>query len=267
MNREHVLEGLNDGVFRRLRGQSAGVVLWALAAVFLVGCGESSRVPALTEADERHFQRGQQMLRENRKDEALAAFLRVIDSRRDAPESHLEAGRLYQEHIGDPIAAIYHFRKYIEARPGTNQTPIVRQMIESAQKDFVRTLPGQPFKDQIDRLDLLEIIGELRDENAALKTQVAELRRSAGQTAVAVAPAARPPATTQQAQPRPVSPPRTDAPAATVRTYVVQEGDTLSRVSANVYGTSARWADIYQANRDILPNPNSLRVGQELRIP
>lgn len=229
----------------------------------LVGCGDGTRVPALSETEERHFQRGQQMLREDRRDEALAAFLRVIDSRRDAPESHLEAGRLYHEHIGDPIAAIYHYRKYIEARPNTNQTPIVRQMIESAQKDFVRALPGEPFRDPVDRLDLLEIIRDLRAENAALKAQLGEQRLHGSQTA----PAAAPQPTRTTATATPPAEPRPAAPAGTVRTYIVQEGDTLSRVSANVYGTSARWADIYQANRDILANPNSLRVGQELRIP
>ena len=51
------------------------------------------------------------------------------------------------------------------------------------------------------------------------------------------------------------------------RTYVVQPGDTLGKISRKFYGTSRRYMDIYNANRDILSSPNSVTVGQTLRIP
>jgi LysM repeat protein len=51
------------------------------------------------------------------------------------------------------------------------------------------------------------------------------------------------------------------------RTYVVQPGDTLGRISARFYGTSSRYMDIYNANRDRLASPNSITVGQTLIIP
>jgi len=51
------------------------------------------------------------------------------------------------------------------------------------------------------------------------------------------------------------------------RTYVVQPGDTLGGISRKVYGTSSRYMDIYNANRDKLSSPNSVSVGQRLVIP
>ena len=66
--------------------------------------------------------------------------------------------------------------------------------------------------------------------------------------------------------PAPVAAP-TPAPTPQVRTYVVVDGDTLSGISLKFYGTARRWPDIYQANRDILPNESVLRVGSTLRIP
>lgn len=51
------------------------------------------------------------------------------------------------------------------------------------------------------------------------------------------------------------------------RTYVVQPGDTLGSISRMFYGTSARYMDIYNANRDRLASPNSITVGQTLIIP
>jgi len=49
--------------------------------------------------------------------------------------------------------------------------------------------------------------------------------------------------------------------------YTVQSGDTLAKISIKFYGTSARYLDIYEANRDKLASPSSLEVGQELVIP
>ncbi len=51
------------------------------------------------------------------------------------------------------------------------------------------------------------------------------------------------------------------------RTYTVQPGDTLGKISIRFYGTSRRYMDIYNANRDVLSTPGSLKVGQRLRVP
>jgi nucleoid-associated protein YgaU len=58
-------------------------------------------------------------------------------------------------------------------------------------------------------------------------------------------------------------PPAPPAP----RTYVVVEGDTLTKISRKYYGTSGRWEDILKANRDVLKDEKSLVVGSTLKIP
>jgi nucleoid-associated protein YgaU len=51
-------------------------------------------------------------------------------------------------------------------------------------------------------------------------------------------------------------------------TYVVASGDTLSDIARSVYGQSSRWAEIFEANRELLQNdPHRLKVGMTLRIP
>jgi nucleoid-associated protein YgaU len=57
------------------------------------------------------------------------------------------------------------------------------------------------------------------------------------------------------------------AVASGATTYEVQAGDVLGTISMNVYGTSKSWRKIYDANRDVLADPNRLVVGQVLRIP
>jgi len=51
------------------------------------------------------------------------------------------------------------------------------------------------------------------------------------------------------------------------RTYTVQAGDTLSKISKQFYGNASAYMKIFEANRDQLDNPDKIRVGQQLNIP
>ena len=51
------------------------------------------------------------------------------------------------------------------------------------------------------------------------------------------------------------------------RTYTVQPGDSLSKISQQFYGDANQYARIFEANRDQLNNPNKIQPGQRLVIP
>lgn len=51
------------------------------------------------------------------------------------------------------------------------------------------------------------------------------------------------------------------------QTYVVQKGDTLSKIADEYYGDARLYTKIFEANRDILSNPDKIKPGQKLRIP
>jgi len=53
----------------------------------------------------------------------------------------------------------------------------------------------------------------------------------------------------------------------TVRTYVVQKGDTLSGISSKYYGSPNQWQKILTANHDSLIDPNRLIPGARIVIP
>ena len=60
---------------------------------------------------------------------------------------------------------------------------------------------------------------------------------------------------------------RTATVAETTRTHVVQAGETLSGLAGKYLGSTARYREIYDANRDVLRSPNSLTEGLTLKIP
>jgi LysM repeat protein len=245
-----------------------------LTGIILSGCGQSPN--ATKETDERAYRRGKSLLREGRKDEALQAFLSVMNSRPNATESHLEAGLIYLNHIKDPLAAIYHFRNYLVMSPQGEYADFVEELILTAQKDFAKTLPGEPFGDAVERVNLMETVNQLREENNQLKQQVLELQKDLTQQETeiqrynrALSQARSQSPGTAEVAPIVIAtpPPETANRNAGEQTYTVQAGDTLSRISAKVYGVSNRWSEIFEANRDQLPSPNALRPGQVLRIP
>jgi nucleoid-associated protein YgaU len=49
--------------------------------------------------------------------------------------------------------------------------------------------------------------------------------------------------------------------------HVVRQGDTLSKIAEQCYGDRSLYPKIFEANRDVLKDPNLIRVGQKLRIP
>ena len=51
------------------------------------------------------------------------------------------------------------------------------------------------------------------------------------------------------------------------KTYTVVSGDTLSKIAQKYYGDPALYTKIFEANRDVLRDPNKIMPGQKLRIP
>lgn len=71
---------------------------------------------------------------------------------------------------------------------------------------------------------------------------------------IAATPAAAPAATIEAAD-----------PAAAPQTYVVQKGDTLTKIAREKYGDGNKWKRIAEANPGL--SPSTIKVGQKLIIP
>lgn len=49
--------------------------------------------------------------------------------------------------------------------------------------------------------------------------------------------------------------------------HEVKKGDTLWKIAEHYYGDGNLYKDIFEANRDILEDPNVIKIGQKLKIP
>ena len=57
------------------------------------------------------------------------------------------------------------------------------------------------------------------------------------------------------------------APTEKIEYYEIVSGDTLSAVAKKYYGNSSAYMRIFEANREVIKNPDKIYVGQKIRIP
>lgn len=272
---------------------------------FACGCSRSDETALIPESDDSNYKQGKQLQRHGRNGEALNSFLKVIEVRggRSAPESHLEAGIIYLHHSKNPIEAIYHFNRYLEVRPNSPQAPYVRELVNTATREFALRLPTRPFDDQSVRLAENKELEKLRRENEELRAELATLRGggampvnrltkpivapddsrvrtppapSSVDSPISVAPAATPRVVNpgESGRPAVAAPPMrplgNKGAAATGRVHTVAPKESLWSIARRYYGdppSAARVNAIYEANRDVMSHPTDLKIGMTLRIP
>ena len=144
------------------------------------------------------------------------------------------------------------------------------------QRRRLRPTDAELLDDDAPPEDRSRIAAELKREKAALEQDEAEEGKAkpATKTARTVAAASTAPAVKgkggegvgtfdsfwgREGQPK--------KPAGRPETYVVQPGDTLSKISRRFYGTPSKWRAIREANKAIIPFDGRVSVGQEIRLP
>ncbi|MEY3110065.1 MAG: hypothetical protein RLZZ23_721 [Verrucomicrobiota bacterium] len=231
--------------------------------LLLAGCEDGSRADSRTlDVEDEDFRQGQNFYKSGEVRKALECYLKVIDKRKGAAESNLEAGRMYLE-LQDPLPAIYHFNQYIRMKPTSEQSNLVRQLIKTAEKQFMQQLPGRPMEpDALGGSDLNAKLRNLQLENEKLKRELSDYNRT--QKGLIL-----PPKTTSE---KPAEKPATteDGKPQRFRQYTVVKGDTLSGIARKVFGDASptRISAIYNANRDKMTSVNSLpKIGTVILLP
>jgi tetratricopeptide (TPR) repeat protein len=245
------------------------------------GCGRSKTAGDAEAEREANYRRARSLY-EQRDFRAAAEFYeKALQVNPGFAKAHLELGLLCDDKLGDPISAIYHYRRYLELRPDSDKRQLVGDFIERAKLSLAAKLPQSPIVDPSELTRLQNEKAALLQENAMLRARIGELEKTAdGVTVAAVAPRAAvdsAPALATQVTPAagtvaaaPPTPARAEAASAEpsrARVHVVQKGDTLYSLALRYYGTRAGWERIYQANRSGLPSKDQLKVGQQLVIP
>ncbi len=62
-------------------------------------------------------------------------------------------------------------------------------------------------------------------------------------------------------------PPKPEEPQEKAEYYEIVSGDTLGAIAKRYYGNASQYVRIFEANRDIISDPNKIYPGQKIKIP
>ena len=57
------------------------------------------------------------------------------------------------------------------------------------------------------------------------------------------------------------------APEPEAEFYTIQKGDSLSLIAKAKYGDPMKWTQLFEANREVIKDPDLIYPGQQIRIP
>ena len=217
--------------------------LAAVAALFLLtGCDQLFQNQAKRSLDnaEKKYSEGDYQA-------AVQYYEDALDGTAGTAEVHYKLALLFDDKLKNPLAAVYHFQRYLDLKPSGPHAKEARSFIQEDQLKLVATLSHGALMSQEDA-------ARLKNDNLLLRKQVAELR------ALPRAPVVR--TTDGQAEADSKKP----LPAGATR-YEVQHGDTLASISRKFYKNSSRWKDIQDANYNALKGTVKLKTGMILIIP
>lgn len=225
-------------------GISVALALLCIAGGF--GCARSDA--EAREARNRHLRRAIAAKNAQDVDRAIELCEQALARQPDLALAHRELGLMLDNFRQDHVAALYHYRRYLELRPDSKHREDVEQLIRHGRTAFAAQVAAAPDEMQRGLQARDARIAELELEVVVLRERLA-----------AVAPASAPRADRASPPPPPA--------AASAQTHVVQTGENLATISSRYYGTPSKWKKIFGANQDRLTDANNVRVGTKLVIP
>src|ERR1043166_6068744 len=149
-----------------------GIALWL---VLSAGCQRSGPVSDAEAEHEINYQRARKLYEQGDFQGAAEFYEKALAVNAGFAGAHLELGLLCDDKLGDPVTAIYHYRRFLELRPDTEKRQLVEDFIERAKLSLAARLPPSPTVDTGELTRLQRDKAALLQENAMLRTHIAEL--------------------------------------------------------------------------------------------
>ena len=269
----------------RLPGRGSaplGLGLLALAVAVAGLMSSCSGDKRLLDEQNPYFLRGIQLRKQNRYAEAAEAFRKCLRFSWTEASAHLQLGMLCEDHLDDPVQAVVHYRAYLKQRPEAENAELVHRWVERGERACLAALlakypeqagaataaaPRSP--PSLPQADVTERERRLAHKLKELNTEILALRRELYTMAAGV-PRAEPEPRKLAEQPAPAAtaaPGKPKPAGGAVATYVVKSGDTLSKLSRELYGSSDWWPKLRDYNVDLLKGSDRLAPGMRLKAP
>ncbi len=234
------------------------VLLLMPVFIFSVGCSRTAEMQDRRDERDSYIQRGDARERVGDIEGAIEYYHKALERRPNLALAHLKLALEYDSpEKGEYLRAIHHYHRYLELRPHAGKREMIEKMIQDAHLSYLASIPRPPA-------GAIERIAMLEKEKANLKQRLERLESERMDAPDGAASDRRRNGSDRGSA---VSAMPSASPRDEVETYMIRPGDSLSSIAARKYNDPQQWRRIYDANRETLPSPDSVRVGQTLIIP
>lgn len=182
-----------------------------LISIFITSCGDKNlsdielegRIPKMQEA-RNYYDQNQWRLAEN-------AFKDVIDENPKFAQPHIDLATIYQFYLTNYINAIYHYNRYLELKPLSDNIYINEQITNLYDNLFISLSQKKKYNPKNKYLPKIS-----NSENENINTNLTS-----------------PSVITEK------------------KYYIVKSGDTLSKIALKFYNNSSEYEKIFKANKDL----------------
>lgn len=135
-------------------------------AMTLTGCDLVNKQDAqYDDSRNPYYKQAQQDLDNNNPAAAATDYEAALGANPKLLGAHYQLGIIYGEKLSDPIGSIFHFKRYLELAPNSDQAEKVKELIDKQSQTFAAGLPSSPTQNA-------DEYAKLQGDNAALKKQV-----------------------------------------------------------------------------------------------
>ena len=160
-------------------GKKIAVSLLCLAVIGMVGCGRVGHLDE-RERNNRIVAKAYEMANQGDYDSAVALFTKALETYPRLSRPHLDLALLLHDRRHDYVRAIYHYNRYLELRPGTEKTSMIKDRIRQAERAFgaLYTVDGAAPGNLVQSLETEN--SDLKKRNAALEERITALEQELG---------------------------------------------------------------------------------------
>jgi LysM repeat protein len=160
-------------------GKKIAVSVSCLTFMGMAGCGRVGHLDE-RERNNRIVAKAYEMANQGDYDSAIALFTKALETYPRLSRPHLDLALLLHDRQHDYVRAIYHYKRYLELRPGTEKASMIRDRIRQAERAFgaLYTVDGAAPGNLVEALETEN--SDLKQRNVALEERLATLEQELG---------------------------------------------------------------------------------------
>ena len=251
------------------------LIVIILITTFL-GCKQE-----LDETRHPFYSKGEKLRKAGKFAEAAKQFNKYLLVNPKSYKVHRELGTLYNDYLNDYVLAIYHYKKYLELIPKTEDRQIVQDWILKSEKGLYKDLHSKykdnSLEEEIKRKNNREVAiiqkyNELIEKNKLFYSTAKKYESIILKQKKEISKYKK--MELKELKKEPVSMVKIKSGNLIVQSdikksknHVVKKGDSLMSIANRVYGSTKYYKLIFDANKNSMKNENDLTIGQKLILP